>query len=134
MLHLTSLLILNDIALILLKKLHEKYLESRCVSNCFEGTMSQQYVTERSTSEKALRLFPSLMTTMIFLATVNCGIRVLETIIVIFVGIMSIALFIEMDFAQPNTKGTHSGMGPSDLLICFEPKISSPLPESLGRW
>ena len=39
MLHL-ALLVLNDIALILLKKLHEKYLESRCVSNCFEGTMS----------------------------------------------------------------------------------------------
>lgn len=39
MLHLT-LLVINDIALIMLKKLHEKYLESRCVSNCFEGTMS----------------------------------------------------------------------------------------------
>jgi natural resistance-associated macrophage protein 2 len=51
----------------------------------------------------------SLMTTMIFLATVNCGIRVLETIIVIFVGIMSIALFIEMDFAQPDAKELMQG-------------------------
>ena len=39
MLHL-ALLVINDIALILLKKLRDKYLESRCVSNCFDGTMS----------------------------------------------------------------------------------------------
>ena len=40
MLTITTILVLNDIALVLLKKLHERYLESRCVSNCFEGTMS----------------------------------------------------------------------------------------------
>lgn len=40
----------------------------------------------------------SLVTTMIFLCTLNFGMRILETIIFIFVGIMSIALFVEMDF------------------------------------
>ena len=35
-----TLLVINDIALILLKKLHDKYLESRCMSNCFDGTLS----------------------------------------------------------------------------------------------
>lgn len=44
----------------------------------------------------------SLFTTMVFLATLNCGMRVLETLIVVFVGIMSIALFVEMDFVNPN--------------------------------
>jgi Natural resistance-associated macrophage protein len=45
----------------------------------------------------------SLLTTMAFLATMNFGVRVLETIVFSFVGIMSIALFVEMDFVKPNT-------------------------------
>jgi natural resistance-associated macrophage protein 2 len=40
----------------------------------------------------------SLLTTMVFLATMNFGMRVLEGIIFVFVGIMSIALFVEMGF------------------------------------
>lgn len=40
----------------------------------------------------------SLLTTMVFLATMNFGMRVLEGTIFIFVGIMSIALFVEMGF------------------------------------
>mmetsp|Transcript_28844 Transcript_28844/g.32986 ORF Transcript_28844/g.32986 Transcript_28844/m.32986 type:complete len:520 (+) Transcript_28844:75-1634(+) len=40
----------------------------------------------------------SLFTTMVFLFTMNFGMRVLETIIVLFVGIMSVSLFIELDF------------------------------------
>jgi len=40
----------------------------------------------------------SLVTTMVFLCTLNFGMRILETIVFIFVGIMSIALFVEMDF------------------------------------
>ena len=51
----------------------------------------------------------SLLTTMVFLATLNCGQRVLESIIVAFVGIMSIALFVELDFIQPNTKELMQG-------------------------
>lgn len=38
----------------------------------------------------------SLFTTMLFLATMSCGIRVLEGIIVVFVGVMSVALWSEM--------------------------------------
>jgi len=44
----------------------------------------------------------SLFTTMVFLFTMNFGMRVLETIIFLFVGIMSISLFIEMDFVGVN--------------------------------
>lgn len=44
----------------------------------------------------------SFITTMAFLATLNFGIRVLEGIIVLFVAIMSVALFVEMDFVQPD--------------------------------
>jgi len=38
----------------------------------------------------------SLLTTMSFLATIRCGMRFVEFIIVVFVGIMSIVLLIEM--------------------------------------
>merc|ERR1712238_473538 len=38
----------------------------------------------------------SLITTMSFLATIRCGMRVVELIVVIFVGIMSIVLVVEM--------------------------------------
>mmetsp|Transcript_20691 Transcript_20691/g.23129 ORF Transcript_20691/g.23129 Transcript_20691/m.23129 type:complete len:556 (-) Transcript_20691:21-1688(-) len=38
----------------------------------------------------------SLVTTMTFLATIRCGMRVVELIVVIFVGIMSVVLVIEM--------------------------------------
>jgi len=44
----------------------------------------------------------SMITTMIFLATLSLGHRLLEVIVMLFVAIMSIALFIEMDFV-----GTH---------------------------
>lgn len=46
----------------------------------------------------------SLITTMLFLATVDYGIRVMEMIIVGFVGMMSLALWIEMDFVGFETK------------------------------
>jgi natural resistance-associated macrophage protein 2 len=42
----------------------------------------------------------SLLTTMSFLATQNFGMHVLEYIIFAFVGIMSIALFVEMSFVD----------------------------------
>lgn len=45
----------------------------------------------------------SLVTTMSFLATMQCGMQVLEAIIVVFVGIMSVALFVEMSFVEPDT-------------------------------
>ena len=44
----------------------------------------------------------SLVTTMFFLATMNFGIQILETIIVAFVGVMSLALWMEMAFVSPN--------------------------------
>ncbi|KAG7338339.1 NRAMP family Mn2+/Fe2+ transporter [Nitzschia inconspicua] len=44
----------------------------------------------------------SLLTTMSFLATQNLGMHVLEYIIVGFVGIMSVALFVEMSFVGAN--------------------------------
>mmetsp|Transcript_17509 Transcript_17509/g.25934 ORF Transcript_17509/g.25934 Transcript_17509/m.25934 type:complete len:530 (-) Transcript_17509:90-1679(-) len=40
----------------------------------------------------------SLLTTMFFLATLNFGIRTLEIIVFMFVGIMSVSLFVEMSF------------------------------------
>ena len=51
----------------------------------------------------------SLVTTMSFLATIQCGMKILEGIIVIFVGIMSIALFVEMSFVQPDTEAIIKG-------------------------
>mmetsp|Transcript_21641 Transcript_21641/g.47058 ORF Transcript_21641/g.47058 Transcript_21641/m.47058 type:complete len:555 (+) Transcript_21641:220-1884(+) len=45
----------------------------------------------------------SLLTTMVFLASLSCGIRLLEIVICIFVAIMSIALWVEMDFVGPDT-------------------------------
>mmetsp|Transcript_26564 Transcript_26564/g.73023 ORF Transcript_26564/g.73023 Transcript_26564/m.73023 type:complete len:559 (-) Transcript_26564:2240-3916(-) len=44
----------------------------------------------------------SLMTTMSFLATMKYGMHILEGIMVGFVGIMSIALFVEMGFVGPD--------------------------------
>ena len=44
----------------------------------------------------------SLFTTMIFLACERFGIRVLESMIVVFVGVMSIALFVEMALVGTN--------------------------------
>ena len=51
----------------------------------------------------------SLLTTMSFLATLQCGMQVLEAIIVGFVGIMSIALFVEMSFVDPDTPAIIKG-------------------------
>ena len=45
----------------------------------------------------------SLGTTMLFLATLNHGVNILETIVFIFVFIMAIALFVEMSFVNVNT-------------------------------
>ena len=39
----------------------------------------------------------SLLTTMTFLATIRCGMRVLEVIVVLFVGIMAVVLLLEMN-------------------------------------
>ncbi|CAJ1962665.1 unnamed protein product [Cylindrotheca closterium] len=44
----------------------------------------------------------SLLTTMVFLSTLNSGFKILEGIICIFVGIMSIAIFTEMATVQPS--------------------------------
>jgi NRAMP (natural resistance-associated macrophage protein)-like metal ion transporter len=44
----------------------------------------------------------SLVTTMVFLATMHLGVQVLEMIIFCFVAVMSIALWTEMAFVRPN--------------------------------
>jgi NRAMP (natural resistance-associated macrophage protein)-like metal ion transporter len=44
----------------------------------------------------------SLLSTMIFLAAVNYGMRCLEISICIFVAIMAVAIFVEMDFVSPD--------------------------------
>lgn len=44
----------------------------------------------------------SLLTTLIFLATMSKGIQVLEVIICCFVGVMSIALWVEMALVSPS--------------------------------
>eukprot|EP00566_Odontella_aurita_P009395 CAMPEP_0113536578 /NCGR_PEP_ID=MMETSP0015_2-20120614/6335_1 /TAXON_ID=2838 /ORGANISM="Odontella" /LENGTH=514 /DNA_ID=CAMNT_0000435951 /DNA_START=258 /DNA_END=1799 /DNA_ORIENTATION=+ /assembly_acc=CAM_ASM_000160 len=51
----------------------------------------------------------SLFTTMTFLALLRCGLRTLEIIVCVFVGIMSIALWIEMGFVGVNTKELMEG-------------------------
>jgi NRAMP (natural resistance-associated macrophage protein)-like metal ion transporter len=51
----------------------------------------------------------SLVTTMFFLATMQYGIHVLEWIIVGFVGIMSIALFVEMSFVHADAEKLVAG-------------------------
>lgn len=51
----------------------------------------------------------SLVTTMLFLATMRYGMTILETIVVGFVGIMSIALFVEMSFVGPNVEEITKG-------------------------
>mmetsp|Transcript_4568 Transcript_4568/g.7001 ORF Transcript_4568/g.7001 Transcript_4568/m.7001 type:complete len:520 (+) Transcript_4568:102-1661(+) len=55
----------------------------------------------------------SLLTTMVFLATVNLsgGMRILEIAIAIFVAIMSVALFVEMDFVNPDVGALMKGWG-----------------------
>ena len=40
---------------------------------------------------------------MIFLASLSCGMRLLEVAICIFVAIMSVALWVEMSFVGPDT-------------------------------
>ena len=44
----------------------------------------------------------SLVTTMIFLASLSYGMRLLEVAIFIFVAIMSVALWVEMSYVNPN--------------------------------
>jgi NRAMP (natural resistance-associated macrophage protein)-like metal ion transporter len=51
----------------------------------------------------------SLLTTMSFLATMQFGMQILEGIIVGFVGIMSIALFVEMSFVGADTESIVKG-------------------------
>ncbi|KAL9189512.1 hypothetical protein ACHAXT_009187 [Thalassiosira profunda] len=51
----------------------------------------------------------SLLTTMVFLASLSCGIRLLEIAICIFVAIMSIALWAEMSFVGPDTSALIKG-------------------------
>jgi len=51
----------------------------------------------------------SLLTTMSFLATMKFGMQILEGIIVGFVGIMSIALFVEMSFVEPDKEAILKG-------------------------
>jgi NRAMP (natural resistance-associated macrophage protein)-like metal ion transporter len=51
----------------------------------------------------------SLFTTMIFLATLNHGVNILEGIVATFVFIMAIALFVEMTFVGVATKELMEG-------------------------
>jgi len=51
----------------------------------------------------------SLLTTMCFLATMRCGMKILEWIIVGFVGIMSVALLVEMSFVRPDSEAIVKG-------------------------
>mmetsp|Transcript_13525 Transcript_13525/g.27469 ORF Transcript_13525/g.27469 Transcript_13525/m.27469 type:complete len:520 (-) Transcript_13525:25-1584(-) len=55
----------------------------------------------------------SLLTTMMFLATLNLsgGMRILEIAIAIFVAVMSVALFVEMDFVNPDVGALLKGWG-----------------------
>jgi len=53
----------------------------------------------------------SLLTTMVFLSTLNYGYRILEVAICIFVGIMSIAIFTEMATVQPSGSEIMKGVG-----------------------
>lgn len=45
----------------------------------------------------------SILTTMVFLASLSCGMRLLEIAICIFVAIMSVALWVEMSFVGVDT-------------------------------
>eukprot|EP00804_Cyclotella_cryptica_P002140 CCRYP_006563-RA/>CCRYP_006563-RA protein AED:0.04 eAED:0.04 QI:375/1/1/1/0/0.33/3/544/480 len=51
----------------------------------------------------------SLLTTMTFLMTIHVGIQILEGIIVCFIGVMCIALFVEMSFVNPDTEAIVKG-------------------------
>mmetsp|Transcript_31370 Transcript_31370/g.66025 ORF Transcript_31370/g.66025 Transcript_31370/m.66025 type:complete len:533 (-) Transcript_31370:1220-2818(-) len=51
----------------------------------------------------------SILTTMVFLASLSCGMRLLEGAICIFVAIMSIALWVEMSFVGPDTSALLKG-------------------------
>jgi len=51
----------------------------------------------------------SLVTTMIFLATLNFGIQTLESIIVGLIGTMSVAIWVEMGLIGPNSSELVSG-------------------------
>jgi natural resistance-associated macrophage protein 2 len=51
----------------------------------------------------------SLVTTMVFLATMNWGVQVLERLIFCFLAIMSIALWFEMAFVSPHGKDLVEG-------------------------
>jgi len=51
----------------------------------------------------------SLVTTMLFLAFLSCGIRFLEATVVLFVGCMSIALFTEMSFVGSDASALSAG-------------------------
>jgi len=53
----------------------------------------------------------SILTTMVFLASLSCGIRLLEIAICIFVAIMSVALWIEMSFVGVDTPELFRGWG-----------------------
>ena len=44
----------------------------------------------------------SILTTMVFLASLSCGMRLLEIAICLFVAIMSVALWVEMSFVNPD--------------------------------
>lgn len=51
----------------------------------------------------------SLVTTMVFLASMSYGMRILEVVVCIFVAIMSIALWIEMAYVGPNSAELFKG-------------------------
>ena len=51
----------------------------------------------------------SLLTTMVFLASLSFGMRLLEVAICIFVAIMSVALWMEMSFVGPDASELFRG-------------------------
>lgn len=59
--------------------------------NCFQRIL-------RSAVSYWVGVICSLFTTMVFLASLHYSTRFLEGVVAIFVGIMAIALYVEMDF------------------------------------
>ena len=66
----------------------------------------------------------SLITTMVFLSTLNFGFKVLEVILCIFVGIMSIAIFTEMATVGPSGSEIMRGWTYGELVYIDSPLFS----------
>ena len=71
----------------------------------------------------------SLLTTMVFLASLSYGMRLLEISIVVFVAIMSIALWVEMYYVGPDYSEMFKGW-----TVGFAETTNSDISASLGFW